>query len=175
MNASAGRVGWSFWLQWVAASLVGLAVGAGLLLALSKGMGGPPHKAIMGSVVGGTVGTLQWLVLRRRGIRSAWWVAASIIAWGVGAPAELIGGLTLSIAALAVLAGVLQGLALRGVVPRSHWWFPANLVAWSVFLGVVRLTSQMSSPAVGLGVGFALVGAITGMAMVWMLRVELVS
>jgi hypothetical protein len=172
MNASAGRAGLSFWLQWVAAGLVGLAVGAALLLALSKAMGGPPHKAIMGAVVGGTIGTLQWLALRRHGTRSPWWVAASIIAWGAGAPAELIGGLTLSIAVLAVLAGILQGLALRDVVPRSHWWwFPANLVAWSVFLGIVRLTSQLPSPAVGIGVGFTLVAAITGMAMVWMLRV----
>jgi len=157
MNASAGRAGLSFWLQWVAAGLVGLAVGAGLLLALSKAMGGPPHKAIMGAVVGGTVGALQWLALRRSGTRSPWWVAASIIAWGAGAPAELIGGLTLSIAVLAVLAGILQSLALRGVVPRSH--------------GIVRLTSQLPSPAVGIGVGFTLVAAITGLAMVWMLRV----
>ena len=80
LNANAARGSWSFWLQWVGGSLVGLAVGVGLLLALSKAMGGPPHKAVMGAVVGATVGTLQWLVLRRRGIRSTWWVPAGIIA-----------------------------------------------------------------------------------------------
>lgn len=170
MIVRAERAGWSFLLQWVAGSLVGLAVGAALLLAVSTAMGGPPHKAVMGAVVGGTVGMLQWLVLRRRGIRSTWWIAAGIFTWGVGAPAELIGGLTLSVATLAVLAGILQGLALRGVVPHSHWWFPANIVAWSVFLGVVWLTSQAPNPAVGIGVGFTLVAAITGMAMRWMLR-----
>ncbi|MEX2181615.1 MAG: hypothetical protein WD771_06195 [Gemmatimonadaceae bacterium] len=83
---------------------------------------------------------------------------------------ELVGGLMLSIAVLAVLAGTLQGLAIRGVIPRSFWWLPVNIAAWSVFLGVVRLTSQLSNPGVGIGVGFALVCAITGMAMVWMLR-----
>lgn len=176
MSAGARRVGLSFWLQWVAASLLGLAIGVGLLLAVSKGIGGPPHKAVMGAVAGGTVGTMQWLVLRRTGTRSPWWAAAGMVAWGVGAPAELIGGLPLSIAVLALLAGVLQSLALRGALARSYRWLPASLVAWAVFLGLVRLTSQMPSPAVGIGVGFTLVGAITGAAMVWMLQpVEPVS
>lgn len=170
MSATAARAGLSFWVQWVAAGVVGLAIGVGLLLTLSKVLGGPPHKAIMGAVAGGSVGTLQWLALRRRGIRAPWWVAASMLAWGVGAPAEYVGGLTLAIAVLAVLAGILQSLALRGVVPRSHWWFAANVVAWAVFLGTVQLTSQLPSPAMGIGVGFALVAVITGLAMMWLLR-----
>jgi hypothetical protein len=172
MTARDGRIGWSFWLQWIAACLAGLAIGAGLLLATAKIVGVTPHKAVMGAVVGGAVGTLQWLVLRRHGTRAAWWVAASAIAWGIAAPAELLGGLTLSIATLAVLAGVLQGFALRGLVSRSLWWLLANIVAWSVFLGVVRVTSQLSNPGVGIGTGFALVSAITGISMVWMLRRE---
>ena len=168
----ARRVGWVFGLQWVAASLVGLAVAAGLLLGLSKMIGGPPHKGIMGAVVGGLVGTLQCFVFRRRLSRPGAWVAASIVAWGVGAAMELVGGFLLSIAVLAVLIGVLQSLVLRGQVSGSGWWVLANLVAWSVFLGLVGAMSQFTHPAVGLGVGFAFVGAITGVALVWLLRAE---
>ena len=172
MRAGTGRADWRFALQWIAASLAGLAVGAGLLLVISKGLGVMPHKGIMGAVAGGTVGTLQWFVLRRHGVRSAWWVVACVIAWGISAPMELVGGLTLSIAVLAVLAGTLQGLAIRGLIPRTYWWLPVNVAAWSVFLGIVRLTSQLSNPGVGIGVGFALVCAITGTALARMLRVE---
>lgn len=84
---------------------------------------------------------------------------------------ELVGGFLLSIAVLAVLAGILQWLVLRGQVSRSGWWVVANMVAWAVFLGLVGALSPLTHPAVGLGVGFAFVGAITGLALVWMLRV----
>lgn len=172
VNLGARPVGWIFCLQWVAVSLAGLAVAVGFLLGLSKVIGGPPHKGIMGAVVGGCVGTLQWLVLRRRVSRSGWWVAASIVAWGVGAAMELVGGFFLSIAVLAVLAGVSQWLVLREHVSRSGWWVVANIVAWSVFLGLVGAMSQLANPAVGLGVGFAFVGGITGIALDWLLRVK---
>ena len=85
---------------------------------------------------------------------------------------ELVGGFFLSIAVLAVLIGVLQWLVLRGQVSGSGWWVLANLVAWSVFLGLVGALGQLTHPAVGLGVGFTFVGAITGAALVWLLRAE---
>ena len=159
-------------MRWVVACLAGLAVGVGLLLGLSKVLGGPPHKAVMGAVAGGCVATLQCSVLRRHVSRSVGWVAASMVAWGVGAAAELVGGFPLSIAVLAVLAGTLQWLVLRGQVSRGGWWVVVNIVAWSVFLGLVEAMSQLANPAVGIGVGFAFVGAITGLAFVWMLRAE---
>ena len=167
---SARRVEWMLWLQWVGASLAGLVLGVSLLLGLSQVIGGPPHKGIMGAVVGATVGALQLLVLRRRVSRLPAWMAASIIAWGIGAAMELVGGFALSIAVLAVLAGVLQWLVLRGQVSRSSWWLLASIVAWSVFLGVVAVMSKLAHTAVGIGMGFAFVGGITGVALVWMLR-----
>lgn len=126
----------------------------------------------MGAVVGACVGTMQSLVFRRHLSGPAQWIAVNAVAWGLAAPMEFIGGFFLSIAVLAVLGGVSQWLVLRGQLSRSGWWVAANVVAWSAFLGIVAATSTVGNPALGLGVGFAVVGAITGVTLVWMLRMD---
>ena len=65
-----------------------------------------------------------------------------------------------------------QWLVLRGQLSRSGWGVAANVVVWSAFLGIVAATSTVGNPALGLGVGFAVVDAITGVTLVWMLRMD---
>ena len=88
-NIQRTQVGWGFWLGWVLASTVGLAVGlaagAALLtiIAFSTLVGGsgidPLTSAMEGALLGASVGIAQWLVLRRKVSRAGWWVLASTV------------------------------------------------------------------------------------------------
>jgi hypothetical protein len=100
-----------------------------------------------------------------------------------GAPAEAPGPDTIA-AAAALLGGVagtvlasFQTLALRGHVARAWRWLLANAIAWAVAMpvlfGAVHLLERVRDPAVGLPIGFvvlgvcgAVVGAIHGTMLV---------
>ena len=139
--------------SWVGASLVGLALG----VAVSLGGGVFPRLSIglarvmtidilmACTVVGVSLGTLQWLVLRRRFSHASWWVVASILGWVVGIPIGRVAGVTVGFPA-AMVASMVAGGAIGGQVG-----FVVTVVA-------------------GLAVAGAVVGAVTGRALLWLLR-----
>jgi len=129
--------------RWVAATAAGASVAwaIGLLPMLSNGrlFDVPPAilvpvVAILGTMLLGSLGTAQWLVLRPHVDRSHWWIAATAAAW--------IGGLVVFTAVTTPLwqpeqsavmiaaIGVLGGLLMAGTV--------AVLTGWAV----VRLSRQ---------------------------------
>ena len=149
MNTARAQVGWRFWLVWVFASIVGLAVGSaaggfvGLVVAFAGTdfggvVGGAVVFAVSGAVAveeavafamafavsGASLGIAQWLVLRRHISRPGWWVLASTVGMAVG-----------------------------------------GAVGMSVGVGL----------AVGVAVGFAIYGAITGGVLVWLLRKPMIE
>jgi hypothetical protein len=152
-----------------------------------------------GGVEGAVLGFAQWLVLRGElpALSRADWVrataAAAMVAWAIGASLGAYGGSSDPNVVLLVVLGVplaivllcslgfAQWLVLRRHIDRAGWWVPANVVAWGV--GVTVAIAAMSpmeegDPAallVALGVvAGALMGlvvsALTGGAMVWLLR-----
>ncbi|MGD1991967.1 MAG: hypothetical protein PVI59_02130 [Anaerolineae bacterium] len=94
MSVSREWSGWRFWLGWEAANVVGTILAAaaawgalGLMLLMGVDLDGVPGIAIWPAVallVGGVLGTAQWLMLRRRLPRSGWWVPTTLVGWGVG-------------------------------------------------------------------------------------------
>ena len=80
MNTEPAQVGWSFWLWWVLASIVGLAVGFAMAFAVIEAVEETVilairslstndfavGRAVVGTVVGASFGIAQWLVLRRQ-------------------------------------------------------------------------------------------------------------
>lgn len=175
MPVERSHVGWSLWLWWVLASSMGLALGFAGGFAVGFAIGGAisgiASQSVFGAVVGASVGTMQWLVLRWQVSRAAWWVLASTLGMGVGF--ALVRAATLTVSRIVgggsmygvvngtvvgTLVGTMQWLVLRWQVSRAGWWVLAS--------------------ALGMGVGFALgqvVGqlvavAITGIALVWVLR-----
>ena len=99
MNTERAQVGWRFWLWWVLASTVSLAVlgavAAVVLGAVAAAAGvpfetvavtslGPVFEAVIGAVAGASLGIAQWLVLRRQVSRAGWWVLANTVAFAVG-------------------------------------------------------------------------------------------
>ena len=209
------------WLRWVVANalgeLVGLGitalVGAAVFSVIGEGTGVFAVLALAsvavlaGTLVEGTsVGTAQWLVLRRPLPRLHWrtWAAATgagaFLAWTLGMIPSTVLSLgagpsgqagpepdpmvvyTLAFAMGLVLGPVLglaQWLVLRRFVGRAALWMPANSLAWAfgmvtIFVGADLVFGSTSPVAVlllviTLACAGAMVGAIHGLALVWLL------
>ena len=107
--------------------------------------------------------------MRRRIRRAGWWVLASVgatavvgvIVFGVGAVNTGLGWVG-GVSVYGTVVGVLQWAVLRRQVPRAGWWVLASTAGWVVGMPLGDIVGPL-----GLG---AVYGAITGAAMVWLLR-----
>ena len=195
MKVKGSQAGWGFWLGWVVASTVGFFVGFWLgfilgLIIIGEDNGINLLRSILGyfmfgTSIGAMTGVLQWLVLRGRVSRVGWWVLASTAGLAVargGAAAvasgnsEVLGSFEIAVMALGgAMTGILQWLVLRRQVSRAGWWVLASTVGWGLGMtmegaGLVLLY-VWGTPAYLLWVGSgAVLGAVTGGALVWLLR-----
>jgi hypothetical protein len=137
----------------------------------------------LGIVPGIGVGILQWLVLRRRVSGAGWWVLASaaagygILAGFIGYSESLSFGTLLSLTGVVALGGAavgtLQWLVLRGKVSRAGWWVLASTVGWGLSVTMARAipwSNDETDVLLALAVTGAVLGAVTGGALVWLLR-----
>ena len=187
---------WNIWIQWILANAIGETVGLGgtlvisalLLLNAQKTMGVLPAAALAvlaGTFIEGiTVGTAQWLVLRRpmKSIRWRVWVLATalgaFVAWTLGmipstfmfAGADSGGAASAQISDLVIYAlaaamgfvlgpilGVPQWLVLRHHLPKAGWWVLANALAWMVGMVIVFIGTNFIPPeGISLNVAFVL-------------------
>ncbi len=218
------RAGWNWnvWLQWILANAIGETVGlggtlviGGLLLMNAQQSMSAVSAAILAVLAGTfiegiTVGTAQWLVLRRpiNSIRWRVWVLATaigaFIAWTLGmipstfmvvgadsggaASAQMSTLMIYTLAAvmgfvLGPILGVPQWLVLCHHLPKAGWWVLANALAWMVGMVIVFVGTNFIPPeGVSLSVALVLllflfvagaaVGAIHGLALVWLLHVR---
>ncbi len=198
MKVKGSKAGWGFWLGWVVASTVGMLVGFfmifliyGLLEALLGSAVtddlfeiGWLGDLVMGIMLGIVVGILQWLVLQGRVSRVGWWILASAaagygisLAFFIGIEESLSFSLFLRFTGVAALGGAVMGtlqwLVLRGKVSRAGWWVLASTVGWALGMAVSRAISWGPDDAdaiYALAVTGAVMGAVTGAALVWLLR-----
>lgn len=161
---------------------------------LGEGLASCVHAIVLGAVVG----ILQWVVLRERVPGAGRWVWASTaglaVAGGVGGAVVMAGanaklgeggslaavvGYTLVGALGGAVTGMLQRPVLRRQVSRSGWWVLASTVGWGLGMAVFGI-GEYASGAFGImeaaGVLFGwlvpgvVLGAVTGGALVWLLR-----
>ena len=112
------------------------------------------------------------------GSRRLWlmWMLASLAGLGVGGPVGAAVGSSGDIVVAGyvgvnvggIVTGLLQWLVLRRQVAWAGWWILASTVGWIVG-GAVSGIVPVNNP-VGWSVIGAVYGAITGMALVWLLR-----
>ena len=153
------QIEWSFWFQWILATTLGWLAG----------------WAVLGEVgIGAAIGVAQWLVLRREVANAGWWILASAVAWAVSwgiivsglvvpPGADLISSLIVG-AAVGLLLGGGQWFVLRRWTHYASLWILANMSAWSVgFSGIFG----------GAVLTGAVVGAVTGLVLDWLLRYPL--
>jgi hypothetical protein len=140
-------------------------------------------------VVVAVVSLMQWLALRRVVQRAGFWVLASIIGFTIsssihgvvchvyGYPDDL-GPLGVVVWTLffilgGTLTGLLQQRILRHQVRRSGWWVPASAAGWGLVVigfGIVSKILGVRLQVVGLIVSSGLLGIVTGVTLIWLLR-----
>ncbi len=188
MKDKGSQAGWGFWLGWVVATTVGMFVGfiMGIFSLFFTGEEFGEWLAFLGLgiMLGIGVGILQWLVLRGRVSGVGWWVLASAAAgYGITQASfilieeSLSFGLLLSSTGVAALGGavtgILQWFVLRGKVSRAGWWVLASTVGWGLSMAVtIAMPSGVTDDIefTGPAVTGAVLGAVTGAALVWLLR-----
>jgi hypothetical protein len=182
------RIERTLWLRWVPATTVGSGVGwLPALLILSWYMHGRWSGIVGGAVMGASIGTTQWLVLRKLNHQVHWWVLANALIWSLSM--ELInvvswqctlarsGNINCDVLAWTVgglvsgtLIGIVQWLSLRRWTNRSGWWIFACAVGWGLGCGVGMVTNALLFGSVA----GTIAGAVTG-GTLWQLQRRLVS
>jgi hypothetical protein len=143
-------------------------------------------------VVVAVVSLMQWLALRRVVQRAGFWVPASIIGFTIsssihgvvchvyGYPDDL-GPLGAQVWTLffilgGTLTGLLQQRILRHQVRRSGWWVPASAAGWGLVVigfGIVSQILGVRLQVVGLIASSGLLGIVTGVTLIWLLRQQM--
>jgi hypothetical protein len=163
------HVGWKFGISWIAASLVGYAVGA--IIAFVAHLGHWYYANNIGFILVGFFGAFgQWLVLRGKTDRSAWWLPASAAGWLIClASSALCHRFESSFLIVAWLLpiGVLQWLVFQKKSCRFFWlipvWAGAIILAFYAGIGVGCLTEDILCHSYSLGAATTIaIGLITG-------------
>jgi hypothetical protein len=190
MNANQMNTGRGYWLAWFLSSVMGYGLGA--ILGVASAYRFSPSDTFdarggitLGIVMGAIGGYFQWVVLRERIAGSGLWGLTSALGFGLAMGASLSAntgendGMAVLLIGLVfgVAGGILQWLILRQKVARAGWWLLANILGALVgAIGVPIAATIGETGNWGLAVlTFGLVfgagnGAITGAALLWLLR-----
>jgi hypothetical protein len=189
MNTNQMNTGRGYWLAWFLATLIGCGLGAILGVSIAWRFfpaGDAANGVTLGIVMGATGGYFQWVVLRERIAGAGLWGVTSALGFGAAMGAltatdtgENIGivGVVILGSVFGVVSGILQWLILRRKVPQAAWWLLANLVgsligAVAILIAIaISNTGNWGLAVMTFGLVFGVAnGAITGAALVWLLR-----
>jgi hypothetical protein len=183
-----------FWIAWTLVTLAGYALGIFALLPFAVSLAYAAQLPLVigllsGAFLGATMGTAQWLLLRRRTPVSISWIGASIVGGMLGMalgmavepmepPITSFGDATREAATLVIpwrvawqtaVAGALFGVGigwaqwriLRQYARSAGWWVTVNGVAWMIGLGLGALLAPLLGTLGALLVTGLLAGAVT--------------
>jgi len=176
------------WLGWTFATAGGMLLGflptILLVNVLDLGLAQIAVPVLAGTVIG----FAQWLVLRRYVTASTRWDWTDGISWAAGYILGLLLIQTLPSTVFVVFIGyflfgvivaLVQWPVLRREIPQVFTWLVANAVAWAVGYWVSQaVLSLFTDPLIAPIVGTAVIaitsglvaGAITGVALIWIVR-----
>ena len=170
--------GWVLCLQWVGATIMGLAAGTAVVGTLKNIFAVTLPGDWSAVMTGAWVGLTQWVVLRRHLSRAGLWVLASTAGWVLGLP---VGGrvgswansqiMTAGLATASI--GLMQWLFLRQQVLRAGWWVLASAAGWVIGVavgeGVAGAMAGSTQSAVAVALGGTIIGTVTGIPLVLLL------
>ena len=176
------------WLGWTLATAGGMLLGFLPTLFLVDNLNLALSQIAVPVLAGTVIGFAQWLVLRRYVTASTRWDWTDGISWAAG---YILGLLLIQLLPSAVftafigyfLFGVIVALVqwpvLRREIPQVLTWLIASALAWAIGYWVSQavlslFTDPLIDPVVGttvIAVTSGLVaGAITGVALIWIVR-----
>jgi hypothetical protein len=176
------------WLGWTLATAGGMLLGflptILLVNVLSLGLAQIAVPVLAGTVIG----FAQWLVLRRYVTASTRWDWTDGISWAAG---YILGLLLIQMLPstvfvvfigyflFGVIVALIQWPVLRREIPQVFTWLVASAVAWAVgYWASQAVLSLFTDPLIAPAVGTAVIavtsglvaGAITGIALIWIVR-----
>jgi hypothetical protein len=188
-EAKVRRNEFGLWLGWTLATALGMLVGHLPLVPLVDNLEVGLVRVIAPLFAGLLVGFAQWLVLRQYLTRSSDWVLAGGASWaaayviGLFIVQSLSGSSLIGLIAyllFGLIVALIQWPVLRREIPNIWSWILANLIGWTLgFFASQTIVSLMFGPdfynqglltAISTGVSGLVAGAITGLALVWIVR-----
>jgi len=182
------------WTTWMLATTGGMILGflPAKLLADALGLG--IALIVVPLLAGALIGFLQWLALRGYVVGSVDWIFTAGAGWAIGyavgllliqglARLQLAGGfwlLLICYALFGLIVALVQWPVLRREIPHVGPWIVANVIGWTLGFSIasaVELAIYSRSPLepwivslIVQGVSGLIAGAVTGLALVWIVR-----
>ena len=188
-EAKVERNEFSLWLGWTLATALGMVIGylpsALLVQYLSLGVA----RIVVPVLAGLFIGVAQWLVLRSYINPSYDWILNHAGGWAVGYMlalfvvqfiADIPYGAVIGFIFFGVIVAVFQWPVLRREIPHLWVWIVANVVGWTLGAYVSQIlagnlfqvteTTVVTSTIVTTGITGLVGGAITAIALIWIVR-----
>ena len=182
------------WFTWVVATIGGMLIGflPGKIIADALGLG--IAIIVVPLLAGALIGFFQWLALRRYVVGSVDWIFTAGAGWAIGyavglliiqglARLQVASGfwlLLLCYALFGLIIALVQWPVLRREIPHVGPWILANVIGWTLGFSIasaVELGLYSSAPlepwlvsVLVQGISGLIAGAITGLALVWIVR-----
>ena len=177
------------WLEWTLATAFGMLLGFVTSILLVNILNLAFARLLVPIVAGFLVGFAQWVVLRKYLNEVFDWILAGGASWAIGYALGLliINGLTttgfdgfIGYILFGIIVAVVQWPILRREIPNAWMWIAANVVGWTAGFYVSQLSldlffngptiDPLASTSVLSGVSGLVAGAITGIALVLIVR-----
>lgn len=188
-EAKVERNEFGLWLGWTLATAGGMLIGFLPALLLVNVLNLGLAQIVVPVLAGTLVGLAQWVALRRFLVAHSDWILATGASWALGyvlglfliqhMPATVLGGI-LGYLLFGAIVALVQWPLLRREIPHLLVWIIASAIGWTAGFwasqAVLTLfyNDSLIAPAVSttvIAVTSGLVaGAITGLALVWIVR-----
>lgn len=188
-EAKVARNEFGMWLEWTLATAFGMLLGFLPSIVLVNIMDLAFARLIVPLLAGFLVGFAQWVVLRKYVNGVSDWILAGGTSWAVGYALGLfiMNGLTntgldgfVGYILFGIIVALVQWPILRREIPKVWMWVLANVVGWTTgfYLSQVSLDLLFNGPTIApvastsviSGVSGLVAGAITGIALIWIVR-----
>jgi hypothetical protein len=188
-EAKVARNEFGMWLAWTLATALGMLLGFLPSIFLVNVLDLQWARIIVPLVAGFLIGLSQWAVLRNYLVDSSDWILAGGTSWAVGYALGLflinslsgtgLGGF-IGFVLFGIIVAIVQWPLLRREIPSVWAWILANVAGWTAgfYLSQVSLNLFFNDPAIAPIASTSVVsavtglaaGAITGLALVWIVR-----
>lgn len=188
-EAKVNRNEFGLWLGWTLATVVGMLLGFLLAIPLVNLLDLEWARIMVPLLTGFIIGLSQWMALRSYLIDATDWILAGGTSWAVGyalglflinALANTVLGGLVGYVLFGLIVAIVQWPVLRREIPNVWAWILANVVGWTLgfYLSQVSLDIFFNDPAIAPAASTSVIssisglvaGAITGLALVWIVR-----
>jgi hypothetical protein len=177
------------WLAWTLATALGMLIGYLPLAFLVSSLDLGVARVIVPIISGLLLGLAQWLVLRPYVSKSYDWILNHAVGWVVGYTlglyiVQLLSktplGMLIGYISFGVIVAIFQYPILRREIPHLATWILANVTGWTLGAYISMLAAGVffqnavpttfTSVLVTVGITGLVAGAITGLALIWIVR-----